>query len=82
MLMTLNNFKTERYQRKRNIRKKKGILKKKIKLKAFQNIVAIFKVNSMIVPKALETILVNSSTNPNLKTKTLLRKLERILIKL
>ena len=43
--MTSNEFKTERYQRKNNIIKKNRIYKKRIK--AFQNIVAIFKVNSI-----------------------------------
>ena len=50
MLMTL---KTERYQRKKNIFKKYGIFKKNTKkknnkkLKVFQTIVAIFKMNSI-----------------------------------
>ena len=45
----LMNLKTERYQQKYNIIKKYGILKKNFffKLKAFQNIVAIFKINSI-----------------------------------
>ena len=39
------NLKTEHYQQKQNIIKKYRILKEKISLKAFQNIVAIFKIN-------------------------------------
>ena len=40
------NLKSERYQRKDNIIKIYGIFKKN-KLKAFQNIVTIFKINSI-----------------------------------
>ena len=42
------DLKTERYQLKRNIIKKYGIFKRKRKkLKAFQNIIIIFKINSI-----------------------------------
>ena len=46
MLMISNKFKTERYQWKWNIIKRNRIFEIK-RLKAFQNIVAIFKVNSI-----------------------------------
>ena len=47
MLMTSNEFKTERYQPKKNIIKKNKILKKG--LKPFQNSVAIFRLILLIL---------------------------------